>query len=70
MVSKGIADAFKELAVIVNTPGLDVPVKNFSDACSRFFVVFKFFKTGMFPRFAEIDYVTKVCLLAVIMNRI
>ncbi|KAG5411342.1 hypothetical protein IGI04_007661 [Brassica rapa subsp. trilocularis] len=59
MASKGIADAFKELAVLVNTPGLDVPVKNFSDACSRFFVVFKVLKTGMFPRFAEIDYVTK-----------
>ncbi|KAL0684936.1 hypothetical protein Bca4012_051784 [Brassica carinata] len=49
---------------IVNTPGLDVPVKNFSDACSRFFVVFKVLKTGMFPRFAEIDYVTKVNDLA------
>ncbi|CAN7043625.1 hypothetical protein BRARA_B02907 [Brassica rapa] len=64
MASKGIADAFKELAVLVNTPGLDVPVKNFSDACSRFFVVFKVLKTGMFPRFAEIDYVTKVNDLA------
>lgn len=60
MELKEISDAFNELANIVNMPNSDVPVKQFSDACSRFFLVFGVLETAF--KFAEIDYVSKVCL--------
>ncbi|KAG7536179.1 Glycolipid transfer protein superfamily [Arabidopsis suecica] len=62
MKFKEIADAFRELAVIVNTPNSDVPVKLFSHACSRFFLIFTVLKPAF--KFAENDYVSKVNDLA------
>ncbi|EFH41441.1 predicted protein [Arabidopsis lyrata subsp. lyrata] len=62
MKFKEIADAFRELAVIVNKPNSDVPVKLFSHACSRFFLIFTVLKPAF--KFAENDYVSKVNDLA------
>lgn len=55
-----ISTAFKELAVIVNSPSPEVPVAQFSHACSLVSPLFGCL--GIAFKFAEMDYVAKVCL--------
>ncbi|KAG7569164.1 Glycolipid transfer protein superfamily [Arabidopsis thaliana x Arabidopsis arenosa] len=53
-----ISTAFKELAVIVNSPSPEVPVAQFSHACSLVSPLFGCL--GIAFKFAEMDYVAKV----------
>lgn len=55
-----ISTAFKELAVIVNSQSPEVPVAQFSHACSLVSPLFGCL--GIAFKFAEMDYVAKVCL--------
>lgn len=55
-----ISTAFKELAAAVNSPSQDVPVGQFSHACSLVSPLFGCL--GIAFKFAEMDYVAKVWL--------
>jgi len=55
-----ISAAFKKLAIIVNSPNPEVPVTQFSHACSLVSPLFGCL--GIAFKFAEMDYVAKVCL--------
>jgi len=55
-----ISTAFKKLAIIVNSPNPEVPVTQFSHACSLVSPLFGCL--GIAFKFAEMDYVAKVCL--------
>ncbi|CAA7049058.1 unnamed protein product [Microthlaspi erraticum] len=57
-----ISSAFKELAATVNSPSQDVPVGQFSHACSLVSPLFGCL--GIAFKFAEMDYVAKVDDLA------
>ncbi|CAH2046202.1 unnamed protein product [Thlaspi arvense] len=57
-----VADAFNDLAAIVNSRRPNVPVKQFSDACSLFSSLFGILETSF--KFAKLDYVGKVNDLA------
>ncbi|KAI4297045.1 hypothetical protein L6164_036954 [Bauhinia variegata] len=57
-----IADAFKELAAVVNSQNADVDVASFSRACSLVSPLFGCL--GIAFKFAEMDYVAKVHDLA------
>jgi len=59
---KIVADAFMDLAAIVNSPSPDVTVKQFSDACSLFSSLFGVLESAF--KFVKIDYITKVDDLA------
>ncbi|VVB08160.1 unnamed protein product [Arabis nemorensis] len=63
-----VADAFKELATMVNSPSPVMPVKQFSEACSLFMHLFNVLEEAF--KFAEIDYVVKVNDLAKASNSI
>lgn len=54
-----ISTAFKELAVTVSSPTPEVPVSQFSHACSLVSPLFGCL--GIAFKFAEMDYVAKVC---------
>lgn len=61
MTLKIVADAFKELAVIVSSPSPDVSVKQFANACSLFSNLFGVLEIAF--KFVKTDYVAKVCLI-------
>ncbi|XP_020871247.1 accelerated cell death 11 isoform X2 [Arabidopsis lyrata subsp. lyrata] len=57
MTLKIVADAFKELAVIVSSPSPDVSVKQFANACSLFSNLFGVLEIAF--KFVKTDYVAK-----------
>lgn len=54
-----VADAFEELAKIIESGSKDLRLRQFSDACSLVSVLFGCL--GMAFKFAEMKYVAKVC---------